>query len=306
MKLAKKSLTYLVIAAMAVLCALTYQLFVFPNRFAPAGLNGICTMIQYLFGVSVGYLNLLVNIPLAILVWIKVGRSLAVRSMVYVGVFSLALILLEHIDLSRFAYETANGTSKILGPLVAGVINGACYSLLIRSSATSGGTDLVAAVIRRVRPDIGFFMITFVLNVAVAVSSYFVYDYEMEPVLLCILYCYITSNVSDRLMKSGRSAIRCEIITDYPQEISAEIIHRLNHSATLIPGKGMYSGHETNLLICIVNKTQVAAVASIVREYPHTFAVMSGVNEVMGNFKRMDTHGKEEKAILDVGDGKTV
>ncbi len=306
MRLAKKTLTYLIIAGLAMVCALTYQLFVFPNRFAPAGLNGICTMIQYVSGISVGYLSLIVNIPLAILVLVKVGRSLAVRSMVFVASFSLCLIVLKWVDLSRFAYETANGTSKILGPLVAGIINGVCYSLLIRCSASSGGTDLIAAVIHRYRPEMNFFVITFVLNVIVAVSSYFVYDYEMEPVLLCILYSYLSSTVSDRLMKSGRSAIRCEIITDYPQEISSEIIHRLNHSATLIPGKGMYSGRETNLLICIVNKTQVAAIASIVREHPHTFAVMSGVNEVMGNFKRMDTKGKEEKAILDVGDGKTV
>ena len=58
----KKILTYLMIAAMAFLCAVSYQLFVFPNHFAPAGLNGLCTMIQYVFGVSIGYLNLLIEV----------------------------------------------------------------------------------------------------------------------------------------------------------------------------------------------------------------------------------------------------
>lgn len=299
MHLAKKVLTYLVIVGLALVCALNYQLFVFPNRFAPAGLNGICTMIQFLSGISVGYLSLIINIPLAIWVLKKVGPSLAGRSMLYVVSFSLFLILLENLDLSRFAYETTSST--ILGPLVAGIINGACYSLLVRCSASSGGTDFVAALIHQAHPEQGFFWITFSLNVVVAVSSYFVYDFLVEPVILCILYSFMSSTVSDRLMKSGRSAIRCEIITDYPQEISAAIIAKLRHSATLIPAKGMYLGKETNILICVVNKTQMPLLADIVREYPHTFAVLSSVNEVVGNFKRLDSKGLPERELLDKG-----
>ena len=306
MKLFRKAMTYLLIVGLALVCALNYRLFVFPNQFAPAGLNGICTMIQYVTGINVGYLSLLINIPLAALVLWKVSRSLAVRGMVYVVAFSLFLILLEKLDLSRFAYETANGTSKILGPLVAGIINGSCYSLLVRCSSCSGGTDFVAAVIHKYRPEQNFFYIIFALNALVAVSSFFVYDYQMEPVILCILYSFMSSPVSDRGLKSGRSAIRFEIITDYPQEIADAIISRLHHSATLIPATGMYLGRQTNILICVINKNQLSALSAIIREYPHTFAVMSQVGEVMGNFKKLDTRGKVEKEFLDKGDGHTV
>ena len=62
----KKVWTYLVIAFIALLASVNYELFVFPNQFAPSGINGICTMIQYVTGVSVGYLSLFINIPLAI------------------------------------------------------------------------------------------------------------------------------------------------------------------------------------------------------------------------------------------------
>lgn len=306
MRLAKKALTYLFIVGLALLSSLSYQLFIFPNRFAPAGLNGICTMIQHIFGINVGYLSLIINIPLAVIVLFKVGRSLAFRSMLYVVAFSLFLILFERIDLSAFAYETANGTSKILGPLVAGIISGACYAMLVRTSASSGGTDFVAAIIHKDRPDLNFFVITFLINATVACASYFVYDFQMEPVILCILYSFMSSTVSDGMMKSGRSAIRFEIITDYPREISNAIITRLKHSATLSPARGMYSGRETNILVCVVNKSQVAALAAIVQEYPNTFAVMSSVSEVMGNFKRMDNRGHAEKEFLDKGDGQTV
>ena len=306
MKLAKKSITYLLIIGLALLNATSYQLFIFSNRFAPAGINGVCTMIQYIFDINVGYLSLMINIPLAIWTYFKVGRSLAVRSMLYVAAFSVSLILLEKVDLSAFAYETANGTSKILGPLIAGLINGVVYSTLVRISASSGGTDFIAAIIHKDRPELNFFYIVFTLNVVVALTSYFVYDYQIEPVILCIMYCFMSSTVSDKMRKSGLSAVRCEIITDYPQEISADIIARLRHSATLIPAKGMYSGRQTNILICIINKTQLAALSSILQEYPRTFAVISSANEVLGNFKRIDSRGNREIEFLDKGDGQTV
>jgi uncharacterized membrane-anchored protein YitT (DUF2179 family) len=301
MRTLKKGMTYLVIALVACVGALNYQLFVFPNQFAPSGLNGICTMIQYLFHISVGYLSLLVNIPLAILVFFKVSRSLALRSMVYVSVFSVMLLLLDRVDLSGIAYDTAS--SAILGPLVAGIINGAIYAALVSAGAYSGGTDYIASLIQKYKPGVNFFWTVFALNVMVALISFFVYGYKIEPVLLCILYSFATSTVSDKVNKTGRSAVRFEIITDDPEEISRTIIERLHHSATLLPGKGMYHGKEVNLLICVVNRTQAAALSAIVRDHPRSFAVMSPVSEVMGNFKRIDGNGNIEKPFLDQGDG---
>ena len=302
----KKVLTYFVIVLVAVITALIYELFIFPNKFAPAGLNGICTMIQYVFGINVGYMSLIINIPLALLVYFKVSKPLAVRSMVYVVVSSVALVLLDYVDLSAFAYATENGTSAILGPLVGGVIFGTCYSWLLKASAYSGGTDFIAALIHKKRPDQSVIGLIFTLNAIVAIVSYFVYDYQMEPVILCILYSFTSSTVSERNTKSGRSAIRFEIVTDHPEELAEDIIHKLHHSATLIPAKGMYLGRETNILICVVNKTQIAALSAVIRKYPNTFAVMSNVNEVMGNFKHVTNDGKIEKQFLDQGDGQAV
>ena len=302
----KKILTYLVIIGVALICALNYELFVFPNQFAPAGLNGICTMIQYLSGISVGYMSLIINVPLAIAVYFLVSKPLAIRSMVYVVTSSVAMILLNYVDLSAFQYVTESGTSKILGPLVAGVIYGYCYRLLLQCSAYSGGTDFIAAIIHKYKPEKSTIFIIFGLNTAVAAISYFVYGYQIEPVILCILYCFTSSTISDKLTKSGRSAVCFEIITDYPQEISDEIIYKLHHSCTLIPARGMYSGRETNMLICVVNKTQVIAITQIIRKYPNTFAIMDPVSEVMGNFKKIDVHGHQENDLLDSGDGKAI
>lgn len=306
MKTAKKVLTYVVIVGIAAVCALNYELFVFPNKFAPSGLNGICTMIQYVTGINIGYLSLLINVPLALLVYFLVSKPLAMRSMVYVGTFSAVSVLLDYMDTTRFVYYTETGTSAILGPLVAGIIFGGCYALLLRASAYSGGTDFVAALIHKYHPEKSVFGLIFAMNVIVAVASYFVYDFQIEPVILCILYSFMSSTVSERLTKNGRSAVRFEIITDYPEEISQEIINKLHHSATLIPGRGMYLNKEVSMLFCVVNNNQITKLSEICRKYPNTFAIIDPVSEVMGNFKKIDTHGKQEVELLDSADGKAV
>lgn len=302
----KRVWTYFVIAAVAMLAALDYELFVFPNAFAPSGLNGICTMIQYLTGVSVGYLSLLVNVPLAIWCYVEVSKPLAIRSMVYVVVFSVGLLILDKVDMSAFAYSTANGTSHILGPLTAGLIMGYIYAILMKASAYTGGTDFVAAIIHNKNPEKSVYVLSFVMNALVAVSSYFVYDFKMEPVLLCILYSFATSTMAERFLKNGRSAVRFEIVTNYPEEISREIISKLHHTATVFPAKGMYNGKEVDIVMCVVNNTQMGALSQIVKNYPHTFAIMSQVTEVMGNFRHYSKQGQEVVPVLDQGDGKTV
>ena len=306
MRTAKKVWTYLVIAAVALVASVNYELFVFPNQFAPSGLNGICTMIQHITGISVGYLSLLVNVPLAVWCYLEVSKPVAMRSMVYVVMFSVGLLILDHVDLSAFAYVTENGTSKILGPLVAGIIQGYVYAILVKASAYTGGTDFISAIIHKRHPSKPFFGMSFAINSVIAAASFFVYGYQMEPVILCILYSFMSTTVGDRLMKSGREAICFEIITDHPKEISDEIIEKLHHTTTLIPAKGMYSGHETNMLICVVNKNQATTLAAICRSYPNTFAIVDPVREVMGNFKNLSSDGKVVKEVLDSGDGKTL
>ena len=306
MKLAKKVLTYGVIMGLAVVAAFNYEIFIFPNRFAPSGLNGICTMIQYLSGINIGYLSFLINVPLAIAVYVLVSKPLAIRSLFYVITFSVVSVLLDYVDTSRFVYYTQTGTSTILGPLVAGIISGSCYALLLQASAYTGGTDFVASIVHKYHPEKSIFGLIFGMNVLVAVTSYFVYDYQIEPVIMCILYSFMSSTVSERLTKNGRSAMRFEIITNHPEEIASEIINKLHHSATLIPGRGMYLNKEVDMLFVIVNNSQVNQLAQICRKYPNTFAIVDPVSEVMGNFKKYDPKGKLEVQLLDNADGKAV
>lgn len=281
----KRIIRYLSFIGLASLSALSYQLFIFPNSFAPAGFNGIATMVQYLFGINVGYLSLLFNVPLVIAVFILVDKDFAVNTLIYILTFSGMLILLDKVDLSGIMYQTETGTSTIIGPLVAGILGGGILGVAFMMNCCSGGTELVAALIHKFKPSYDFVWVSFALNTAVAVLSFFVYGFNFEPVILCILYCYSLSVVSDKMLKGSKEAVRFEIITDYPDEIAKDVIEKLGHSATLINAEGCYSHNKKNLLICVVNKHQLMQFRQILSNYPDTFANISSVNNTVGLFK---------------------
>ena len=146
----KKFVSYLMVIAIAFMMALNYQLFVFPNSFAPAGLNGIFTMIQHVLGFKLSYTSIILNIPLAIITFFAVSRPFALRSLVYNLAFSGFLILFDRVDLSAFAYETT--VSTLLGPAVAGMITGFGGYYMHRIGACYGGTEFVAKLIHKKKP----------------------------------------------------------------------------------------------------------------------------------------------------------
>ena len=287
MKKSRIFLNYLIISGSALLLALNYQIFILENSFAPNGINGIATMVQHIFHFNIGYMSLLINIPMIVLAYFVLNRSFALRTGAFVVVFSLAMLLFEQIDLSSFVYKTANGTSTILAPVAAGVIAGFTNGMTMKMAGCTGGTDIVAALIRKKRPYINLVTAIFILNILVACSSYFVYDFQIEPVLLCILYGFLVSAVSNAILKGGKAAIKFEVVTDRAEELSQRLIQDLHHSVTSLPATGMYSHTGKQVVLCIINKHQIVSFQNILREFPGSFAYISDVRETVGNFKHV-------------------
>lgn len=295
----KVAMSYGLVVLVAMMMALNYQLFVFPNKFAPAGLNGIFTMIQYLFDFKFSYTTIIINIPLAVAAYFVNSKPRALRSLTYCLSFSGFLMILDKVDLSAFVYSSS--ISTLMGPLVAGLITGFGGYVMHKLNACYGGTEFIAGFIHKIKPNMNFFNVIFVLNISVAFISYFVYGFQIEPVLMCIIYSFGSSSVRDNLNRKNQSAVRCEIITDRPQEVKDRIIHELHHSATEIAGKGAYSGEDKTILLCIINPAQVGELTKLVEQFPGSFVVMSSATKVMGNFKHLDSHGKPEAVLFDQG-----
>lgn len=287
----KKTLCYVKDYALIVFCAvllgLSYHLFIFPNQFAPAGIPGIATMIQYVFDFKVGYMNIIVNIPLLLVTLFVIGRKYTIRSAVFSAVFSAVLLLFYEVPLDRFVYETSNGTSKILAPVAAGVISGFCYGCVMRIGGSTGGTDLVAALIHHKYPEYNLVWVIFGINAIVAGISYFVYDFQIEPVILCLVYCFISGRVSDSMLKGFKEAVKFEIITDQPDELADALMKRLKHGVTEVPAVGGFTHKNKTMLICVINKHQIVEFQRVMQHFPTSFAYLSSVKETMGNFKKI-------------------
>lgn len=272
---------------MAVVLALTYEIFVFPNAFAPAGINGFGTMIQYLFHFSVGYFSLLINVPLFLLAWRYIDRDFAVKSLTFVLTFSAAILHFDHIDLSEWVYFESNGNSAILGPIVAGVIAGGVYSVALSHNGSTGGTDIIAAWIRTKNPETNLLWTLFLLNAVIAILSFFVYGHKYEPVVMCLIYCFLSALISDTYLKGVKRAYKYEVITNDAEALADELMQELHHGVTVLHGEGMYLKSDRELLICVVNHHQVVAFRRILARHPDAFAYVSIVTETVGNFKKI-------------------
>ena len=285
-------LKYAAIAAAAIIGAFNYNIFVFPNNFAPAGLNGIATMVQYLYHFNIGYMSLIINIPLCILALFTLNARYAYRTLTYVVVFSFANIYLKNIDFSYIAFRSVDAGEAIMAAIAAGVINGLIYSVTLHFDGCTGGTDIIAAFVGKVRPDFNLVWVIFGLNVTVSILSFFVYGMQYRAVILCIIYSFVTGRVNNSILKGFKTATKFEIVTPYPDEIASDIIKELKHGCTIVSSKGAYSGQENSILLCIVNNNQIVDFKRLIKRYDRTFVIVSDVSETLGNFKHIKARRK--------------
>ena len=286
---------YGAIISVAVLMAFNYQLFIVENNFAPAGINGIATMIQYKTGFSIGYFSLILSVPLCIASVFIVSKTYAARTFCFSLVYSLTYLLLDHIDISAFKYD-ANGQNLIFPVIISGTISGIIYSILFSFQSSTGGTDVISKFFSVKKPEMNFYWVMFSINAAVAVASYFVYAqkgengetvYNYLPVCLCIMYCFISSFVGNYFLKGTKKAYEFTVITTHPDEISKQIEKELKHSCTKVTAVGGYSGETKDILLCVINKHQIYDFKKLLARYDNTFAFSEIVNETFGNFKKI-------------------
>ncbi len=279
MKIIKNTAGYAAISLLAVLSSLNYAVFIFPNSFAPAGIDGICTMIQDILGISMGYLSLLVNIPLGIAAFILLSREFALKTTVYVLSFSIFTVFISNIDISKFVYHTETGTSIVLAPVAAGVIRGMLYAATLKLGASSGGTDVVAAIFKRFNPYFNLMNVIFAINLIIALCSYFVYGFKAEPVICSIIYSFITSSISNRIRNNEHTMVKFEIVTKNAEELCMQIFSRLHRTATIMEAQGAYSGENRKMIVCVMEKKKAFMLEELLEATPDTVFFKSIVND---------------------------
>ena len=289
---AKVLLTDVLTAILAgIIVGTAYHFFQNSNGFAPGGVGGLATITHHLLRdrVSWSVLMLSFNIPIFVLVGAMIDRKLGLILSTYMLTQSLIPDLYEL--LGWMPYSAANNSADfniVFACIATGVISGFGFSLMLRRFGASGGTYGISALIRKFKPETNIAYVSFILDASVVFIAFFVYGMKITPVICTLLNLFIANIIVDRGLSGLKSGYKFEIITNRPDELSEELMKRLRHGVTEINVHGMYSHEDKYMLVCIINKRQLGEMMKIIKSYPGTFASFTKVNEIFGNFKKIN------------------
>ncbi len=264
----------------SILSAFAVYVFVTPASFAPSGVEGISVMLQQNTGINAGYWSIVFNAPLLVIAWFKLNRKYVIYTILFTVVSSLGMILMELLQIP--VYHA--GIHIWIPALVSGVLMGFRTGSIMRFGGSTGGLDVLASLIQKSRPYLNVEIPISVLSYIVVGCSYFYYG-DINSVLLSVFMIFVFTQTMTRVLHSSRSAVEAKIITNHPEQFREDIILNLKHGATVLAGKGMYSGEEKTMIVTIINIRQMNELNRLARKYPGSFVYYSPVTGVLGNFR---------------------
>lgn len=282
--LKSRILSYVFVILAAIIQSLSLYVFILPNRFSPGGVTGIAAAVQYVTGLNTGYFIVALNIPLMIAAWIFFSKEYVFKTAIAIAISSTLLIIYPEIGFPQYITD-----QPILAAATGGVIGGVAIGMLLRFGGSNGGSEIIAGFLHRKFPQYNIAWFLFVFDAVVVLSTAFIIVSEISDfsaivniIILSIVKMFCSSQTSSNLIEGFNSAIKFEIVTDYPEEISKDIMSTIDRGVTQIRVRGGYTGSEKSILICIVRKRQLGAFQRLLKKYPDTFAYIMHTKEVYG------------------------
>lgn len=268
---------YLVIAAGAVLYAMSVVIFTAPNNIAPGGMTGVATMLNYLFSLPLGTMIFVLNIPLFIWGAIENGISFLTKTIIGTALVSVSIDVLTPI----LPIYTGDA---ILAAGFGGVLHGIGLGLIFYRGGSTGGTDIVALNIHKHFPFVSTGTIILITDIAILVMVFFVYQ-SIESVLYALLTIFVSIKVIDAVSygTSRGNGKLMFVITDYHSKVSDGIMQNLHRGVTLLSGKGAYSGTNKQIIMCAVRPQEVYKITSIIKSIDsHAFVIVTTAGIIKG------------------------
>ena len=267
--------SYVIITLACVLYALSFNWFYAPNDFTVGGFTGISQIINFFIPVlPVGVMIIVLNVPLFIVGLKKFGFAFLVKS---IYTMALSSVLIDVVDV----IHQFSPMDPLLACLYGGVTLGVASGLIFREEATTGGSELGAWIVRSYveRLSIGKICLGIDLTIILIYAAVF---RSLNNALYGALALYITTKVLDLVVYGQNTAKLAYIISDKYEEIMQEMIAR-DMGATLLNGKGIYTGSERPLLLCAVRNKEVVSIKRFIKELdPDAFFIVCDASEVLG------------------------
>jgi uncharacterized membrane-anchored protein YitT (DUF2179 family) len=260
----------------ALLQAMAIRLFLVPSNLVNGGVSGLAQIINHYTGFPIGVMILVGNIPLFLMGWRYLGgRRFALRSVFAVIVVSVLTDLLVFILPSR-----GLTVDLFLNTLYGGIISGVGYGLVYMGQGTSGGTDILARILRHYR-GISLSASYMITDSAIMFLAGLAFSWENALYALVMLY---VSGIAAEAVMGGSNVLRTAvIITNKPDVVAGQILQVLERGVTKFPATGAYTGADRIVLYCVVTRSEVNQVKALVNEIdPDAFMVIGEVHEALG------------------------
>ena len=249
-----------------------------PMGLVCGGVTGLAIVVKYLTGliweggIPVWLSNLLFNGPLFAVALIKKGKKYIAKTMFATVMLSVWIYLLP-------IYQLFD--DYLLATLFGGVMTGAGIGMVLARMATTGGTDLLSALIHEKIKHFTIPQLLAVTDGAIVVLGAVVFGIENAMYAICVVY--ICAKISDGMLEGLKFAKMAHIISDKAEEIAEIILTDVDRGATGVKVQGMYSKEEKKMLICVVTKKEMVELIDIVHKIdPAAFVIVNDVHEVRG------------------------
>lgn len=257
------------------LMALAIQCIYDPVGLVTGGFTGVAIIAKYVTkgAVPLWLTNLVLNVPLFLLAALIKGKKFVARTAVATVLLSAWLYVIPLWNLAEGDY--------VLSAIFGGVICGVGMGMVLLARATTGGTDMLAALIQHKLRHYTIMQIICVIDgIIVAVG---IYSFGVKAALYAIVAIYVTSKVSDTLMEGMKYSKAVFIVSDRYKEISDAIMTQMDRGVTGLDAVGMYSGDEKCMLHCVVSKKEIVVLKEIILKIDNNaFVIVTDAREVVG------------------------
>ena len=254
--------------------AFSLTLFLAPNRLTSGGVSGMATVLYFVTGIPIGVLSILLNIPIFLVGIGKEGKAFGFKS-IYATV-ALSLLIDVFSSLPPLTDDI------FLAAVFGGLSMGAGLGLVLASSATTGGTDIIAKLVKRRLRHLTIGRLLLGIDILVITFAAAVFRdaaigmYSAVALIVCTL-------TIDFIIDGGKFAKTVFIISDNYKSIAEAVNSDLNRGVTGIFGKGMYSGGEKLILMCILRRNEIPRLKDLVKSIDsEAFVILADVREVLG------------------------
>ena len=257
------------------LMALAIQCIYDPVGLVTGGFTGVAIIAKYVTkgAVPLWLTNLVLNVPLFLLAALIKGKKFVARTAVATVLLSAWLYVIPLWNLAEGDY--------VLSAIFGGVICGVGMGMVLLARATTGGTDMLAALIQHKLRHYTTMQIICVIGGIIVAGG--IYSFGVKAALYAIVAIYVTSKVSDTLMEGMKYSKAVFIVSDRYKEISDAIMTQMDRGVTGLDAVGMYSGDEKCMLYCVVSKKEIVVLKEIILKIDNNaFVIVTDAREVVG------------------------